>query len=78
MVVQGITGKFGSYHSQLLREYGTRWWRGSRRGRALGGGRHPVYDSLAEAKDERGAEAVAVLCRGRSSRMQCSRRLTAA
>lgn len=65
VVVQGITGKFGSYHSQLMREYGTAVVAGVTPGK---GGSEvngiPVYDTLAEARDEQGAEVAAVLVPG--------------
>lgn len=65
VVIQGITGKFGSYHSQLMREYGTKVVAGVTPGK--GGsqvGDIPVYDSIAEAREAQGAEAVAVLVPG--------------
>lgn len=65
VVIQGITGKFGSYHSQLMRDYGTKVVAGvtpGKGGTEVGG--IPVYDSIAEAKEAQGAEAVAVLVPG--------------
>lgn len=62
VVIQGITGKFGSYHSQLMKEYGTNIVAGvtpGKGGSVVNG--IPVYDSLKEARDEQGAEVAAVL-----------------
>jgi succinyl-CoA synthetase alpha subunit len=62
VIVQGITGRFGSYHSLAMSEYGTRVVAGVTPGR---GGEEvagiPVYDSIAEAREERGGDAVVVL-----------------
>jgi succinyl-CoA synthetase alpha subunit len=65
VVVQGITGRFGSYHSQRMREYGTQVVAGvtpGKGGEEVGG--IPVFDSLGEAKEATGAEVVAVLVPG--------------
>lgn len=58
MVVQGITGKQGSFHTRLMKDYGTRIVAGTSPGK---GGREvwgiPVYDSVDEAMSMRGADA---------------------
>jgi succinyl-CoA synthetase alpha subunit len=50
VIVQGITGSQGSYHTQLMMEYGTKIVAGSTPGR---GGTHfnniPVFDTIREA-----------------------------
>ena len=62
VIIQGITGKFGSYHSLMMKEYGTRIVAGVTPGK---GGEEvsgvPVYDSIAEARRERGGDAIGVL-----------------
>lgn len=65
VVVQGITGTFGSYHSQLMRDYGTAIVAGvtpGKGGSSVNG--IPVFESLIEARDECGAEVAAVLVPG--------------
>jgi len=58
LVVQGITGREGEFHSRAMLEYGTRIVAGVTPGkgglRALDG-RVPVYDTVAEAVREQGA-----------------------
>jgi succinyl-CoA synthetase alpha subunit len=58
LVVQGITGREGGFHSQAMLEYGTPLVAGVTPGkggqRALDG-RVPVYDTVAEAVAEQGA-----------------------
>ncbi|MDP8957326.1 MAG: succinate--CoA ligase subunit alpha, partial [Actinomycetota bacterium] len=58
VVVQGITGKEGSFHAQRNRGYGTQVVAGVTPGK---GGQSvdgiPVFDTVAEAVDETGAEA---------------------
>ncbi|MCM8542811.1 MAG: succinate--CoA ligase subunit alpha [Lentisphaeraceae bacterium] len=55
IVVQGITGKQGAFHSNLMLEYGTKIVAGVTPGK---GGEDfqgvPVYDSVAEAKEKAG------------------------
>jgi len=62
VVIQGITGAFGSYHSQLMMDYGTRIIAGVTPGK---GGAEvngvPVFDSIAEVVERRPVDAVAVL-----------------
>jgi succinyl-CoA synthetase alpha subunit len=58
LVVQGITGKEGSFHTQQMIAYGTRIVAGVTPGK--GGTEHegvPVFDTLAEAVAETGANA---------------------
>jgi len=58
VIVQNITGRYGTSHSRLMADYGTRIAAGVTPGR---GGETvdgvPVYDSVAEAMDETGAIA---------------------
>ena len=57
VVVQGITGKEGSFHARQCREYGTRVVAGVTHGR--GGADHegtPVYDTVEEAVRREGAD----------------------
>ncbi|QSR85082.1 succinate--CoA ligase subunit alpha [Methylacidimicrobium sp. B4] len=59
VVVQGITGKAGSFHSRACLDYGTRVVAGVTPGR---GGqkldeRVPIFDSVAEAKEATGCNA---------------------
>jgi succinyl-CoA synthetase alpha subunit len=57
-IVQGITGGQGSYHTQLMLEYGTRIVAGVTPGK--GGTTSqglPVFDTVEEAKDKFGANA---------------------
>ena len=62
VIIQGITGRFGSYHSQMMKEYGTRIVAGVTPGK---GGEEvngvPVYDSIAEARRAQGGDAIGVL-----------------
>ncbi len=59
VIVQGITGKYGSLHARHMLEYGTRIVAGVAPGR--GGQRFdetvPVFDSVHEAAGETGADA---------------------
>ncbi len=59
VLVQGITGRDGSFHSKAMLEYGTNLVAGVTPGR--GGqtfeGKVPVFDTVAEAVAETGAEA---------------------
>jgi succinyl-CoA synthetase alpha subunit len=58
LLVQGITGKEGTFHALACREYGTRVVAGVTPGK--GGGTVegiPVYDSVAEARQATGANA---------------------
>jgi succinyl-CoA synthetase alpha subunit len=57
VVVQGITGKEGSFHARQCREYGTRVVAGVTPGR--GGSEHegvPVFDTVREAVEAHGAD----------------------
>lgn len=58
LIVQGITGKQGSFHAQQMLEYGTKLVGGVTPGR---GGQTilgvPVFDTVAEAKEATGANA---------------------
>jgi len=62
VVVQGITGRVGSFQTKLMKEYGTNVVAGVTPGR---GGMEvygvPVYDTVLEAKQERGPFDVSVL-----------------
>jgi succinyl-CoA synthetase alpha subunit len=58
VVVQGITGKEGSFHTRQMRDYGTNIVAGVTPGK--GGSEHegvPVFDTVAEAVRETGADA---------------------
>ena len=58
VIVQGITGAQGSFHTRLMLEYGTKIVAGMTPGK--GGTRFqgvPVYDTVQEAKDASGADA---------------------
>jgi succinyl-CoA synthetase alpha subunit len=58
IIVQGITGKFGSLHTKLMLEYGTNVAAGVTPGK--GGGRVegvPVYDKVADAVKSTGAKS---------------------
>ncbi|MGB7629573.1 MAG: succinate--CoA ligase subunit alpha [Candidatus Deferrimicrobium sp.] len=58
VLVQGLTGREGSFHARIMREYGTRIVGGVTPGK--GGTDHdgiPVFDTVAEARDATGAEA---------------------
>ena len=58
VIVQGITGRQGSFHARLMKQYGTRIVAGTSPGK---GGREvwgiPVYDSVDEAMSMHGADA---------------------
>jgi succinyl-CoA synthetase alpha subunit len=57
VVVQGLTGREGSFHARQCREYGTRIVAGVTPGR--GGATHeelPVYDTVREAVEREGAD----------------------
>lgn len=56
VIVQGITGREGSYHAKLMKEYGTKVVAGATPGK--GGGEIegiPVYDAVEEAAEETNA-----------------------
>ena len=58
VVVQGITGREGSFHARVMREYGTNIVAGVTPGK--GGTVHesvPVFDTVAQARAATGAEA---------------------
>jgi succinyl-CoA synthetase alpha subunit len=58
VLVQGLTGREGSFHARIMREYGTRIVGGVTPGK--GGAKHeglPVFDTVAEAREATGAEA---------------------
>ena len=66
VVVQGITGRDGSFHTRQMMAYGTRVVAGVTPGKggndfeAPGGGAVPVFDTVAEAVAETGADASVV------------------
>ncbi|MHB1011557.1 MAG: succinate--CoA ligase subunit alpha [Desulfobacteria bacterium] len=58
VIVQGVTGREGSFHFRIMRDYGTRIVAGVTPGK--GGMNHegvPVFDTVEEARDATGAEA---------------------
>lgn len=58
VIIQGLTGREGSFHARLMREYGTRIVGGVTPGK--GGQTHagiPVFDTVAEARRATDAEA---------------------
>ncbi|MDR2463221.1 MAG: succinate--CoA ligase subunit alpha [Verrucomicrobiales bacterium] len=59
LVVQGITGKSGSFHAKSCMDYGTNLVAGvtPARGGELFEGKVPVFDTLLEARKETGANA---------------------
>ena len=59
LLVQGITGKEGSYHAARCREYGTNLVAGVTPGKGgqVFDGDVPVYDTVERAVDETGANA---------------------
>jgi len=61
VLVQGITGRQGSFHTRLMLDYGTRVVAGVTPGRG-GETVHgvPVYDTVREAQDEHGASVSVV------------------
>ena len=64
VVVQGITGGEGSFHTALMKEYGTNVVAGVTAGK--GGLNHegtPVFNTVAQAVRETGANASAVFVR---------------
>ncbi len=60
LLVQGITGREGEFHSEQMIEYGTQIVGGvtpGKGGQRACGGKVPVFDTVAEALDETGANA---------------------
>ncbi|HYL81244.1 MAG TPA: succinate--CoA ligase subunit alpha, partial [Candidatus Acidoferrum sp.] len=58
VIIQGVTGREGSFHARRMQEYGTRVVGGVTPGK--GGQAHdgmPVFDTVAEARQATGAEA---------------------
>ena len=66
LLVQGITGKEGSYHAARCREYGTNLVAGVTPGKGgqLFDGDVPVYDTVERAVDETGANASLIFVLG--------------
>lgn len=63
LVVQGITGREGEFHSRAMLEYGTPIVAGvtpGKGGQSALDGRVPVYDTMAEALRQTGANATCV------------------
>ncbi|MDH3367719.1 MAG: succinate--CoA ligase subunit alpha, partial [Gemmatimonadota bacterium] len=62
LVVQGITGRDGSFHTEQMREYGTNVVAGVTPGK--GGQRFanavPIYDTVAEAVSDTGANTAVI------------------
>jgi succinyl-CoA synthetase alpha subunit len=61
VVVQGITGSEGTFHTQRMQEYGTKVVAGMTPGK--GGSTHlgvPVFNTVAEAVEKEGANAAAI------------------
>jgi len=61
LIVQGVTGRDGSFHARMMRDYGTQVVAGVTPGK---GGQEvegiPVFDSVAEAKRASGADAAII------------------
>lgn len=60
LLVQGITGREGEFHSEQMIEYGTQIVGGvtpGKGGQRACGGKVPVFDTVTEALDETGANA---------------------
>ncbi len=63
LVVQGITGREGEFHSRAMREYGTRIVAGvtpGKGGQSALDGSVPVFDTVAEAVRETGANTTCI------------------
>ena len=63
VLCQGMTGTAGSFHTRLMKEYGTKIVAGVTPGK--GGALHegiPVYDATLEAVEKSGAEARYNIC----------------
>src|SRR5712691_12903939 len=77
VVVQGLTGREGSFHAQQMIEYGTKIVAGVTPGK--GGTRHldvPVFNTLAEAVRETGPHASVIFVPRHSRPTPSSRRPT--
>lgn len=67
VVVSGITGREGSYHSRKMLEYGTNVVAGVRPGKGgqmfdgTNGEQVPIFDTLQQAVDQTGADAAMVM-----------------
>jgi succinyl-CoA synthetase alpha subunit len=61
LIIQGLTGREGTFHGQRMIEYGTKVVAGVTPGK---GGQKvfgvPVYDTVREAKEATGADATAI------------------
>jgi succinyl-CoA synthetase alpha subunit len=60
LLVQGVTGREGEFHSSAMLEYGTNIVAGvtpGKGGQTALGGRTPVFDTVAEAVEQTGANA---------------------
>jgi succinyl-CoA synthetase alpha subunit len=63
LLVQGITGREGEFHSRAMLEYGTKIVAGvtpGKGGQAAVDGRVPVFDTVADAVSQTGADAACI------------------
>ena len=68
LLVQGITGREGEFHSTAMLEYGTNIVAGvtpGKGGQMALDGRVPVFDTVAEAVEQTGANAACIFVPGR-------------
>jgi len=69
LVIQGITGRDGSFHARLMMEYGTRVVAGVTPGKGgqTFGGSVPVFNTVADAVDATGADASVIYVPARAA-----------